>query len=412
MAICKLCSKDKELVESHIIPKFIFKWMKETGTEFLRAGRSPNLRNQDGIKEYLLCNECEQLLGKSEKWFAENIFNPYLKNNQVVFIYEDLLSKFSVSLLWRILLTSDIREQNNKSRFEKKINEAFIEWKLFLFEGKIPRVYNEIHLLFIPDEWGASQPHRYISRYFGRDIDGNIIEIDDKCWIYVKFARFMIFGRISSNKSPFRNSKINFKNGITSLTQYIDDPELKNYLIARAEFVYEYFKSQISDKQLNTIQKSTERRIDIIKSSDLGRRLKQDYTATINTDSFINSFNYLCDCCENEISEPEGYLLRTFEIILSKKYFSNFFKKNGLDRSKEHLEIRLEMFKHISSQNKPWVVCEKCNNQFEFNKEQAKNFMNKWIKNKGDYAPPKSRNFRKHLTKEQIKQIEHTIVTV
>lgn len=43
--------------------------MKKTGTQFLRNAASPDIRNQDGVKDYLFCNEYEQILGGSEKWF-------------------------------------------------------------------------------------------------------------------------------------------------------------------------------------------------------------------------------------------------------------------------------------------------------------------------------------------------------
>jgi hypothetical protein len=64
---CRLCLKQSELENSHIIPSFLYRWLKETsGTGFLRFGRNPNRRVQDGLKEYWLCPTCEDLLGKWE----------------------------------------------------------------------------------------------------------------------------------------------------------------------------------------------------------------------------------------------------------------------------------------------------------------------------------------------------------
>ncbi|REA57549.1 hypothetical protein DSL64_23785 [Dyadobacter luteus] len=54
--ICKLYEVEAELMESHIIPKFVIEHMKKTGSRFLRAFANPNKRMQDGcmrpIKPY------------------------------------------------------------------------------------------------------------------------------------------------------------------------------------------------------------------------------------------------------------------------------------------------------------------------------------------------------------------------
>jgi hypothetical protein len=48
---CRLCERDGELQESHIIPKFVFAHQKETSaTGFLRCSEVINRRAQDGPK--------------------------------------------------------------------------------------------------------------------------------------------------------------------------------------------------------------------------------------------------------------------------------------------------------------------------------------------------------------------------
>jgi hypothetical protein len=45
---CALCGENKKLRMSHIIPNFVFKWMKETSaTGFLRSAENPKKRLQD-----------------------------------------------------------------------------------------------------------------------------------------------------------------------------------------------------------------------------------------------------------------------------------------------------------------------------------------------------------------------------
>lgn len=65
--ICRLCNKEGILINSHIIPKFIFKWHKKSSaTGYLRTNLDPNKREQDGIKMRLLCNNCEALFNEWE----------------------------------------------------------------------------------------------------------------------------------------------------------------------------------------------------------------------------------------------------------------------------------------------------------------------------------------------------------
>ena len=59
MEICKLCHSQKTLRKSHIVPKFVSHYLKETSlTGYLRMSSNINKRVQDGIKIKLLCDEC------------------------------------------------------------------------------------------------------------------------------------------------------------------------------------------------------------------------------------------------------------------------------------------------------------------------------------------------------------------
>jgi hypothetical protein len=73
---CRLCGATKELQESHILPGFVFRWMKATSaTGYLRFGQQPNLRVQDGLKLLLLCGDCEGRFNHWETQFANKIFH-------------------------------------------------------------------------------------------------------------------------------------------------------------------------------------------------------------------------------------------------------------------------------------------------------------------------------------------------
>lgn len=102
---CRLCLQSKELQESHIIPRFVYSWLRETSaTGHMRITHTPNLRVQDGVKRKLLCWDCEQLFGGWEKQFADSIFYPYQEESTVPLRYTQFLLKFATSLAWRVLL--------------------------------------------------------------------------------------------------------------------------------------------------------------------------------------------------------------------------------------------------------------------------------------------------------------------
>src|SRR5262245_9124045 len=97
--ICNLCLCDRQLRESHVIPKFVAKWLKDSSaTGYLRQGIEPNLRKQDFSTAQLLCSDCENRFSRLENLFAETIFFPYLNDGKREFEYTDWLLKFSVSL--------------------------------------------------------------------------------------------------------------------------------------------------------------------------------------------------------------------------------------------------------------------------------------------------------------------------
>lgn len=69
---CILCGQRRALLLGHIVPKWAFRAMKQEGGvigDFPSLGVST--REQDGNKHYLLCQSCEQHLGRYERYLAE-----------------------------------------------------------------------------------------------------------------------------------------------------------------------------------------------------------------------------------------------------------------------------------------------------------------------------------------------------
>jgi hypothetical protein len=75
---CALCRADAPLRDSHIVPAFVARWIKETSaTGYLRSYMVPNRRAQDFETKKLLCHDCEQRFSAAEDQFARDLFRPY-----------------------------------------------------------------------------------------------------------------------------------------------------------------------------------------------------------------------------------------------------------------------------------------------------------------------------------------------
>jgi hypothetical protein len=117
--ICKLCLEEKPLVDSHIIPNFLYKLLKQSDGSFLYITPNANdkeLRKQAGISEPLLCAHCDNIkIQKYEDHLKRVLFNKsFWKNTskQGVFRLEGFdyqkLKNALISILWRMSLSENI----------------------------------------------------------------------------------------------------------------------------------------------------------------------------------------------------------------------------------------------------------------------------------------------------------------
>lgn len=132
--ICRLCERESDLQESHIIPKFIYSHLKDTSpTGKLRQADNPNHRKQDGIKLHWLCKTCESKFSEWEKYFSEKIYKPLHAGDNPI-NYDHHFLKFCISISWRV--SKYVMESGHISYFEEetkeKINNAIELWKKFL----------------------------------------------------------------------------------------------------------------------------------------------------------------------------------------------------------------------------------------------------------------------------------------
>src|SRR3989338_1861754 len=108
---CALCFADKELRNSHVIPEFMYDSLYDEIHRFHILSREPDERNhmkQKGLREPLLCETCEQLFSRYERYvsllFHCGLELEYETHGRVVIVRNIDYAKlrlFQLSVLWR-----------------------------------------------------------------------------------------------------------------------------------------------------------------------------------------------------------------------------------------------------------------------------------------------------------------------
>lgn len=108
---CKLCFEETDLKHSHIIPEYFYKPMYDTNHRFMKISTIPEEQTtflQKGIREYLLCEKCEQQFSVYERYVSQSYYHKEIKDimqNDKVFVVENvdyiLMKLFQLSILWR-----------------------------------------------------------------------------------------------------------------------------------------------------------------------------------------------------------------------------------------------------------------------------------------------------------------------
>lgn len=273
---CALYNKETELKLSHIIPKFAFDYMKKTGGKYLRNYENPDIRIQDGPKEYLLGEQAEQEFSKRERWFANNIFFPYLKDNKQEFDYDENFSYFIISVLWRVL----INQQKDKSvKNEKRLNflnDVQLEWKKFLSEYKYPNNFNDLNI-FLTDRITSHTTNGInVDLYMSRVIDATIIHNQDftTVAVYIKFLRFMIWSVVKGNPNDCEDIKIKFINGKLKTPQKIKDDFFGSFIYHRIGVIDN--RPKANESQQDKILKELEKNEIDFWNSDAGKSIIND----------------------------------------------------------------------------------------------------------------------------------------
>ena len=158
MSICKLCNKDKELVNSHILPEFLYKPLYDEEHEFnlisVKDGKITQKLNK-GVYEKLLCQHCDNIIiGEYEDHAAKVLFGDGKKEIEIIKtkfghlirgLDYRLFKLFQISLIWRISLTT--RQEFKKINLGPHQNKM----RTMLLEGNPGDVFEYgVWILFFP----------------------------------------------------------------------------------------------------------------------------------------------------------------------------------------------------------------------------------------------------------------------
>lgn len=146
---CKLCQLEKELRNSHILPEFMYQNLYDPSPKrfYNLKVDLDNLKNskkrieQKGIREYLLCGECEVKLSKFENYAAETIYAKNLSNKAYIvkasetpdhqyftydyagFSYQEF-KIFQLSILWRVIISKSFNTPEIEQAIVERLRNA------------------------------------------------------------------------------------------------------------------------------------------------------------------------------------------------------------------------------------------------------------------------------------------------
>lgn len=254
---CKLCRNGEAIENSHVLPKFATKYLKNTGTGYLRRPETPNLRPQDSLKIPLLCRECEQLFGKYETYFANNVFHKINKDQFEGIQSDDYIYRFSISLLWRAAIVYLDDSSSTKEPYRDVVVEAESEWRDYLLNNR-STLNNEEVLVII---WSQAPPEvQNLNAYLLRSLDSTLAFIgDQRAFLYSKIGRVMIISNLVGNDGQYSDVKITPKGGSIKLKQGINDEGIFGYMKHRATETTDLMSNQSDEnlrKQLDWIEKN------------------------------------------------------------------------------------------------------------------------------------------------------------
>lgn len=257
---CRLCGKVSRLHESHVIPKFVFRWLKTRSgsNRHIRNSDEPNLRVQDGPKRHWLCWNCEQLFARDETEVAKKNFHPFVNDGKVS-EYNSSFLRFCTSVSWRVLIFAfGYSGTASYSQTQKiLVAEADARWRAFLLkEAPHPGRFEQHVIPFgIIGETTVRDLPSNINRFLTGPVTFDIVGAANSLMTFAKLGPIMIFGHIEADSRQWKGSKVHVTHGKFSSPRYELPIGLLDLIKEKANLIQTGW-SRLSDDQANTIERS------------------------------------------------------------------------------------------------------------------------------------------------------------
>ena len=281
-SICRLCGQGAELRQSHIIPRFVYQWLKDTSaTGHFRFSQQPNLRVQDGLKIPMLCASCETRFNDWETKFATHVFHPFTAGKTHTAFYGGWMYRFCTSVSWRVLAhyLDNKYVRHLSSRLLLRATETECLWRQFLLgAGPIPEG-TEQHFLplgSIQTITHSNCPHN-INRYILRSIDMDVASNKrDSVFVYAKLGPLVVLGFAEMpNSHQWLGTKLDVDHGAIQPRGYTIPAGFDDFLFEKSRKVART-QEAMSDRQKDTIDRAYRRDIDRAARSESFRAMGDD----------------------------------------------------------------------------------------------------------------------------------------
>jgi len=195
-------------------------------------------------------SDCEQLLGRDEKQFCEQIFIPYHERDQQAFRYGSWLRRFVVALHWKVLVTRNLVYPQG---IEIAFSDAEKDWRRFLLGESDSLEKSDIHIFFlavIKDASGPPLPTK-MNWYFARSIDSTPFHSESgNAGVYAKLVKIMTVSFLTvrdRERERWKGTEVH-EEGMVSSPQSIETLSLGPFLEERARIV-EHSSGQLTPRQ-------------------------------------------------------------------------------------------------------------------------------------------------------------------
>jgi hypothetical protein len=257
---CHLCGNEARLAESHILPAFVARWVKDTSaTGYLRGFHAPNRRKQDFPTKRLLCDECERRFSGAETKFAQSVFVPF-HDGRSRFEYSGWLLYFAVSLAWRCLATSNRSELERYPQHVEPVDRARDALAAFLL-GNADRVRPyRLNLFFTPaGATSSSELPEGLGWYSLRGTDMTPVYSRAKAATYAKLpGMFFWMSIVPPDPGGWKGTRIGRHGTFRAKNQVLAEPGVGDFLNDRVKTVYKQL-TNLSPVQKQRMEESLRR---------------------------------------------------------------------------------------------------------------------------------------------------------